>query len=150
MIKTIGGKDTKGFVMRGRPVDTNKNDSPGPGMYDPSDSVIKDRVVTHSISKSPARGDNLLSKSQRELPGPGTYEASHPLKLAFGKGLAFKFTGKPKNNQDTTKPGPGFYDPKAFLSKAKVTNTIFSKLSRGELIPKQTKELPGPGNYINN
>ena len=49
------GKDAKSFVMRGRPEDQERNDSPGPGHYSPSQSAIKDKVVSY----------NMGSKSQR-------------------------------------------------------------------------------------
>lgn len=56
------------------------------------------------------RGD-LVSKTARELPGPGNYEP------APSKSVAFTMGGKPRDTQDSSKPGPGHYDPKLFLTK---------------------------------
>lgn len=38
--------------IRGRPKDLNRNDSPGPGNYDPDMSITKDRSVAYKISHS--------------------------------------------------------------------------------------------------
>ena len=43
--------------------------SPGPGEYNPSDYLSKERTVVHKINQS-ERSD-IVSKSVKELPGPG-------------------------------------------------------------------------------
>ena len=46
--------------------------SPGPGHYDAKDALVKDSVSQIAISTS-HRGD-IISKSAKDLPGPGIYE----------------------------------------------------------------------------
>lgn len=46
--------------------------SPGPGVYDAKDALVKDSASQVVISKS-TRGD-IVSKSAMELPGPGIYD----------------------------------------------------------------------------
>ena len=58
------------------------------------------------------RGD-LVSKTARDLPGPGNYEHD----TAIGKSFAYTMGGKSKEVQDNSKPGPGHYDPKLYLTK---------------------------------
>ncbi len=59
--------------MRGRPEDKLMNDHPGPGNYEGNANSIKERVISHKMSKS-CRGD-ILEKDMLSKPGPGEYES---------------------------------------------------------------------------
>ncbi len=56
------GYDAPTVTIRGRPDDKIKDLSPGPGKYDPSQHIVKDRVITYQMSKS-SRAD-FLSKEE--------------------------------------------------------------------------------------
>ena len=69
--------------------DAVDSDIPGPGSYEPKDTLNKDAIRAHSISKS-NRGD-FVSKSAKELPGPGNYDDGQE----FGKNaVSFTMGGK--------------------------------------------------------
>ena len=46
--------------------------SPGPGAYDAKDTLVKDSVSKVAISTS--RREDFVSKTAREMPGPGIYD----------------------------------------------------------------------------
>lgn len=46
--------------------------SPGPGEYDPSDAMSKERVLSYKMDLT-TRTD-MVAKSMKDLPGPGTYD----------------------------------------------------------------------------
>lgn len=50
----------------------NETVSPGPAAYSPSNSLIKDRSVCYGLGKS--ERPDLVSKSVKQLPGPGIYD----------------------------------------------------------------------------
>ena len=69
-----------------------RSKSPGPGAYDASDRITKDKSPSFRMGGLSARLEGLSSKQASELPGPGAYDQSSN----FGKnGRAFKFQGKP-------------------------------------------------------
>ena len=70
------GKDSKSFVIRGRPKDERRDFSPGPGHYDSSNHLTKDRSVAHKMGGG-ERETSPLKKSQQNLQsliGPGSYD----------------------------------------------------------------------------
>jgi hypothetical protein len=85
------GKDAIAFKMGGKAKETNRNDSPGPGNYDPNDNLVRYASPQHGISKT-SRSD-LVSADKKSLPGPGVYDQSA---MNIGKsGPSFKMQGKP-------------------------------------------------------
>jgi hypothetical protein len=56
--------------MKGRPYDNNRNNSPGPGAYEPNSSYSKDKPPTFSIKNS--KRDSSMSRTI-DNPGPGSY-----------------------------------------------------------------------------
>lgn len=44
------GKNAPKPTIKGKPADNMRNDSPGPGAYNPSQSATKDRTKTAKIS----------------------------------------------------------------------------------------------------
>lgn len=56
--------------MKGKPSDTNRNNSPGPCAYSPSNELCKDKVPTYTIGGSRRKTD--LSQTI-DAPGPGSY-----------------------------------------------------------------------------
>ena len=138
------GKNAKSYTMRGKPQDLNRNDSPGPGHYSPSHDVIKDKVVSYNMSSKSHRAE-LVSKTAREMPGPGNYHEGN----TFGKGApSFTIRGKPDDRTRVESPGPGHYSPDHSPVKDKtITYKMDSRSTRTDLVSKQAREAPGPGNY---
>ncbi len=63
--------------MKSRPKDIVTNNHPGPGAYQASEHIVKDRVISHKISKS-ERVD-IVSREAKNLPGPGVYDSPHKI-----------------------------------------------------------------------
>lgn len=57
--------------------------------------------------------------------------------------------GKSKEQQDNRLPGPGAYEPKDNLVKETIKTQVFSKTSRQDIVTKDERLKPGPGNYDN-
>lgn len=88
---------------------------PGPGTYDRSDMLIKNKAVTFKIGNSTR--EDLVSKSQKELPGPGNYEDGK----TFGKGgVSASIRGKRSDMKSLDVPGPGSYEFSRNAIKEKV------------------------------
>lgn len=62
------------MTIRSRPLDINKNDSPGPGHYEQNIQAVKDKSVSHGMAK-----DKRLKYFNDDQPGPGMYDS--PTKL---------------------------------------------------------------------
>jgi hypothetical protein len=67
----------------------------------------------------------------------------------MGSGLSYTIGGKGRESIDINIPGPGYYDPKDYLSKDTIPATIISKSKRGDIVSRESIEKPGPGNYYN-
>jgi hypothetical protein len=81
--------------------------SPGPGAYDPQESVIKTKQVNVIIS--PAKDRDLSPRKATDGGvGPGTYEDNKN----FGKDNVKSFTiGQIRNKKTEQSVGPGTYAP---------------------------------------
>jgi len=67
-------------------------DNPGPGNYDPNESVTKYQSPTYKIDGGTKRS-NLVSSEKLSMPGPGNYDyPSH-----IGKGPAPSIRGRPES-----------------------------------------------------
>jgi len=113
--------------------DAVDSDIPGPGSYEPKDSLNKDTIPAHSISKS-HRGD-IVSRENLSMPGPGNYES--PSRI--GTGISYKFGEKHRDVVDSDIPGPGSYEPKDTLNKDAIRAHSISKSNRGDLVSKSAK-----------
>jgi hypothetical protein len=112
----FGNSASKGVTILGKEKERQHDNSPGPGGYDAKTSLTKDRVVSHKISSSVSHGEGLVSKSQRDLPGPGSYQNEN----VIGKGGPhYSIKGKSKEKVGNGNPGPGNYDPSSSLTKDK-------------------------------
>lgn len=117
--------------------------SPGPGVYDPSDHMVKPAVKTFKQSSS-MRAD-LVAKEVKSKPGPGQYQSSYK---TLGKDVPSYTMGKKQNNSMMIKtPGPGAYDPNAHVVKESTRNVTMKSSKRPDIAPKTARELPGPGTY---
>ena len=84
------GQGVQSVTIRGRPEDIKRDKSPGPGKYDPTDSIVKASVLTYKMPQS-ARG-NIISKEDLQKPGPGSY----PQSQQFGSAAkSFQLRGRP-------------------------------------------------------
>jgi hypothetical protein len=66
------GKDAVSFKMGGKSKDTMRNDSPGPGNYDPNEDLVRYTSPVHVMSKTTR--SELVSADKKSLPGPGVYD----------------------------------------------------------------------------
>jgi hypothetical protein len=60
--------------MRGRPKERIGNDNPGPGKYELSESLSKERTVTYKIGTS--ERVTIVSRESMNSPGPGAYDST--------------------------------------------------------------------------
>lgn len=83
-------------------------------------------------------------KGAGDRPGPGDYDSP----TRFGKdGTKYTMGSKRQERQDLMSPGPGSYDAKDALVKESISQIVISKSSRGDIISKNAKDMPGPGIY---
>jgi hypothetical protein len=61
--------------MGGRVDSPNRNNVPGPGQYDPNESITKHKAASFKIDEKTQR-TKFVSKDQMSLPGPGNYSDS--------------------------------------------------------------------------
>lgn len=66
--------------MRGKKEERYDTISPGPGGYDPTSTLTKDKVISQKMSSS--KRTEMVSKSVMDLPGPGNYDS--PSRLGHG------------------------------------------------------------------
>mmetsp|Transcript_22771 Transcript_22771/g.21972 ORF Transcript_22771/g.21972 Transcript_22771/m.21972 type:complete len:138 (-) Transcript_22771:738-1151(-) len=84
------------------------------------------------------------------MPGPGNYSYGDDFGSSSVKYKApsFKIEGKRRYLDNNGIPGPGTYDEKDGVNKAKTKSTKFGQSSRDtNLLYKSIVEIPGPGNY---
>ena len=55
--------------------------------------------------------------------------------------------GKSTDKRDSDIPGPGAYNTKDFLTKDNIQAHSISKSRREDIVNKEQRERPGPGNY---
>jgi hypothetical protein len=51
--------------------------SPGPGHYEGNVNVVKDKIVSYDMGKSPSKKTFMEDKGRELSPGPGYYESDH-------------------------------------------------------------------------
>lgn len=66
-------KSKKSFKIGQRINTSFKNNTPGPGNYDPNVNVVKDSIRNVKISNSQNKSTLYHSRSTIEIPGPGSY-----------------------------------------------------------------------------
>ena len=77
-------------------------------------------------------------------PGPGNYQTSKK----FGQeAQSATIRGRKEERHETLSPGPGAYDSSYAQVKDKVVTYKMGNTSRTEVVSKEHKTLPGPGNY---
>lgn len=118
--------------------------APGPGHYDPDHSFVKQASPKYKIGGSTERL-HPAPRDSREVPGPGHYEK----KQLIGGDDSVKYTigSRPHIHTDPHHPGPGHYEPSHTLVHSKSPPKSFSKLERGDPIPREKRNAPGPGEY---
>ena len=128
--------------MGGKGKDMTDYSKPGPGAYDPTNSVNKDRTVAYSIPKSIKERD--VSPEERQKPGPGNYEA----KSTFGSGFKAEVKGRPKERIGNDNPGPGNYESNYSPTKDRIpAYKMGTGQSRADIVSKDQSSKPGPGGY---
>lgn len=96
-------KSGPSFSIKGKKDCQQRSIIPGPGMYDPDLSKIKDKIPAPKIGN--AQKPNLFnSKSTRDLPGPGNYNY---LKKFGEDAQKVTILGKPQDSINNNSPGPG-------------------------------------------
>ena len=115
------------------------NGFPGPGTYDPRDTITKLNSPGKTISGSERGGFDLLAN-----PGPGHYDpliALTGLRSSLAKINPIPvFEGGEKET-----PGPGHYDPEHQAISARAPTTRVARSKRDFLTVDIS--LPGPGQY---
>ena len=118
------GKDGAQYTIGGKKEHSYATLSPGPGAYDAKDVLVKDSISQIAISTT-HRGD-IVSKSAKELPGPGIYDQ----KSYIGQGPSVTIHGRPKDKVGNDVPAPGTYDPSSTLTKDHVVSYRTGSSSR--------------------
>jgi Sperm-tail PG-rich repeat len=137
------GAEAPKFSLYGKTGFGKKQSTPGPGQYNPKESLTQRNQKSPTLKGASRFNDNRRDSS----PGPGMY-----YKEEFFAKNANAVTIKGKNNENPrdNSPGPGAYDPTLdavkqavrginIASSIKPVNDIYSRTAR-DLIP-------GPGTY---
>lgn len=61
--------------MRGKEYKSERNDSPGPGAYEPKHTLNKDASTTYKIGNTSRK--EIVSKEDLSKPGPGNYDVEN-------------------------------------------------------------------------
>lgn len=102
--------------MGGRIDSPSRNDVPGPGQYDPNESITKYASPTYKMDGKSQRIE-IVSKEQQYMPGPGNYSDNR----TFGQDAkSFQMRGRPQDKVGNDNPGPGNYDADANVVKDRV------------------------------
>eukprot|EP01006_Ploeotia_vitrea_P028122 TRINITY_DN60861_c0_g3_i1.p1 TRINITY_DN60861_c0_g3~~TRINITY_DN60861_c0_g3_i1.p1 ORF type:complete len:603 (-),score=57.70 TRINITY_DN60861_c0_g3_i1:131-1939(-) len=125
---------------------------PGPGSYDTNTKWIKKSMAVAASPKDASKAINWVKVSTApSIPAPNQsygYEEGPKGELIQQKPPNVGFSGK--NTYETA--GPGYYDPKADLTKSSATRAPAwgrpSKSGReGVQVSKELQSRPGPGSY---
>lgn len=103
---------------------SGKQELPGPGVYDPRDSLSKDRIRSAIIVKGTDRFHEL---PRQDNPGPGNYYKDE----YFDRNASpISLKGKAKEVLSQVMPGPGAYDPTLLAVKDALKSVKMSPSSR--------------------
>lgn len=89
----------------------------------------------------------LVSKEQQSLPGPGVYNKQSDLTRSS---KSFTMMGRPQDKKQDANPGPGSYEAKNGMSKSTTMTPVISTTKRIDIVSKESKNAPGPGQYSSN
>lgn len=114
--------------------------TPGPGAYEPSEKVVRDRTPNYGFGNT--ERTHIVDKEEKYKPGPGNYELGNQ---STTKG--FKIGQKLNNAIKNQIPGPGNYDPNTNFIKESVKNVKINKSLNQSALghSKSTNLIPGPG-----
>ena len=116
-MSSLIGTDAPSIAIKGRGNDTTRDQSPGPGAYDLSDSLSY--LKGGSGFKVGRSKRDYLSKVD-SLPGPGAYD---PKLVTSSLGISIKSKVQTRISTDT--PGPGSYQA-VTPTKVKKGNPTYS------------------------
>lgn len=109
--------------MKGKLESPFKNENPGPGNYNPRDSLSKDRIKSAIIKGS----ERFREKSRQDSPGPGNYYRDE----YFARDVSpISMKGKGKDSINNANPGPGSYDPTLLAVRDAIRNIKLSSSQR--------------------
>lgn len=92
-----------------------KRIAPGPGRYDPKNSVVNQSMPNCKFGSS-SREELGGGKEQRNKPGPGQYYASNKILVQSSPSFGFGSSQRESLSPGKLKtPGPGNYPSKKFL-----------------------------------
>jgi hypothetical protein len=114
---------------------------PGPGAYEPTDQVVRDRTPTYGFGKT--ERTQIVAKEEKNKPGPGNYDMKNQ-----NSSKSFKIGQKLQNAIKSQVPGPGNYDPNPNVVKDSVrTAKINKNMNKSVMAHSQSTNLIGPGAY---
>ena len=120
--------------MQPKKVYLNDTQSPGPGAYEPSDNLTRDKSPQYKMGTTTK--ERSVSKEARDKPGPGHYDKHDH----FGKNaVTYSMRGKPAETKDNGNPGPGNYD--AIINAIKERAAAYkmgTSNSRADAVGKET------------
>ena len=133
------GETNKSFTI-GQKKPAVYNQNPGPGDYNPNDSIVKSKSSTAIIREETYK----LPKREERNPSPGQYDGH--LK-SFGSDVkgSVDFGNKYITKVDRN-PGVGYYNPNESMTKSKSVSTIIKKTNKVEksrtIFPNERDESP--------
>lgn len=117
-LKMIGTNAPK-MSLHGRIESKVSSEGPGPGTYDASLNLVRDRVKSPNLASSLRGTDEQLYKRRAsEVPGPGDYDQPS-LIGRDARNITLKGKLEEKSQSRSVSPGPGTYDPALTLTKEK-------------------------------
>jgi hypothetical protein len=116
-LKSIGTNAPK-MSLHGRIEPKVSTDAPGPGTYDASLNLVRDRVKSPNLASSLRGADDQLSRRRTsEVPGPGKYDQP-TLVGRDARNITLKGKLEDRSRSRSVSPGPGQYDPTLTLTKS--------------------------------
>ena len=134
--KQFGSEARKAYIT-GRPAETERNDSPGPGKYDAKDALVKCTTPNYKMGSS--KRENFLNKTANN-PGPGSY--ANNVKGFGTDAQKVSIRGKPKEQARDVSPAPGHYEANFSAVKDKQISHVIGKEKR---LKYEESDKPGPG-----
>lgn len=135
------GRDAPKYSFGRRISQLRRSEMPGPGEYNPRESLSSDRVRSPVIKM----GERFPPRRESQSPDPGNYHRDQ----YFAKDTTpISLKGKIKDPSPKEVPGPGAYDPSLQIVKDAIRTFNIDSSQRPR--PSQQMPLqqsPGPGEY---
>ena len=125
------GKDTPSHSIRSGRKDLNKDFVPGPGAYNDTDTLLRDKSPSFRLGSG--KRSEIVSKESATSPAPGHYYQKST--IGVGPKYTINSRNEPKLRDNT--PGPGVYDSDANFVKDRIVSHKMTSSQRPDIVSKE-------------